>query len=821
MENKKKERILNLVQEYYSETNEDNTLFIPGISPIHASGIMVRAKDIASIVNYALDGWFTEFKACDKFKRDLKLYLDKKHCILVNSGSSASLVAVSTMVENYPDGKFILTTALAFPTTVSPIYQNNKIPIYVDVDLNTLSPNLEQVERFVAEHGDGVADLSGAIFTHTLGMPYPEYDIRKIIGEDRFLISDSCDALGANVKREKDGQEIISSIGEYSDMITQSYFAAHMISTAGEGGAILFNNPKYYKPAFSYVNWGKSCFPKDTPITTDIGIKKIQDLQPGDIVITHNGNESPVTDALHRKYSGKVYKINCRNRPRIIVTEEHPFLVYVGGNFVWKAVKDLKISDILVEKVSRLTVSENKFIWKYKTVANEKFEVLDFDDALFRLIGYWLSQGNVAKGLKGKSGYKENKYFYYRVDFSFHVDKKEIINDLKIQMEKSFGCSGVERKDNNSKVAIISFKSRKAYEFFSQFCGCGAANKHIPYVMMRSNPERLIHAVWGFVLGDGNKNFQGYNLSSISYELIEQMRRILLQNGILTSAHVRTKDKHKESIVNGKVIEQKHDLWTLSLYGVNAERFSNLSGDYYKARTKKRMTYIKDGYAHYKIRDIESYNVLDLDVYNVEVEKDHSYHAWGVAVHNCFCIPGQDNACGERFSKVNQGKMPDGYDHKYIFDRLGYNLKMTELQAAMGITQLEYIDYEVEMRKETYLYLYSALAKSNAEHLDFLSLSMISRSSPFGFPIFVKEDAPFSANDLIFYLEQNQIKTRRFFAGNITKQPGYMNLPYLKGDLSVTDYIMNNGFWIGCHSGITAQMIAFIQEKIEDFMEKY
>jgi len=433
MRDEKREKILELVREYYREKNEDNKIFIPGVSPIHASGITVRSKDIVSIVNTALDGWFTEFKACEQFRLKLKAHLDKKHCVLTNSGSSASLVAMSTMLELFPSRKFVLTTALAFPTTVAPIYQNNSIPIYVDVDLDTLSPNMSQVETFIKKH-----NVSGAIFTHTMGVPYPEHLVRELLGEDKFLISDGCDALGARVKQG-------DALGNYSDMLTLSFFPAHQISTAGEGGAVLFNKEEYYKPAFSFVNWGKSCY----------------------------------------------------------------------------------------------------------------------------------------------------------------------------------------------------------------------------------------------------------------------------------------------------------------------------------------------------------------------------------------CSPGQDNICGKRFSHVNQGKLPYGYDHKYVFDRIGYNLKMTELQAAMGGTQIDFIDSEVTARRENYLLLYLALSQDNEEYLTVGSTFPVGNSSPFGFPIYVKEGAPFTAKKLIAYLEDHKIRTRRFFAGNITKQPGYKDMPYIYTNLSVTDYIMNNGFWIGCHSGITTQMVEYVKQTMNDFMSKY
>jgi len=117
---------------------------------------------------------------------------------------------------------------------------------------------------------------------------------------------------------------------------------------------------------------------------------------------------------------------------------------------------------------------------------------------------------------------------------------------------------------------------------------------------------------------------------------------------------------------------------------------------------------------------------------------------------------------GKGFLKGKQGGLPLNYDHKYVFDRLGYNLKMTELQAAMGITQLSRFEDGLLKRKSNFLYLLYGLM--DVEHLSFIKSIYVGTSSPFGFPIFVNKDAPFSANDLIFYLEEHKIKTRRFFS---------------------------------------------------------
>lgn len=190
---------------------------------------------------------------------------------------------------------------------------------------------------------------------------------------------------------------------------------------------------------------------------------------------------------------------------------------------------------------------------------------------------------------------------------------------------------------------------------------------------------------------------------------------------------------------------------------------------------------------------------------------------WG---RSCHCKPGQQNTCGMRFSWDDRGDLPEGWDHKYIFDRPGFNLKMTDLQAALGLSQLSRIEDFVWARNANYYRLLSNLADS--EFLEFVVPPGGVRPSPFGFPILVKETAPFDAEDFIQYLEQHKIGTRRVFAGNITRQPGFMHLNYNKLDLSGSDRVMNQMFWIACGPFLrNGPMIDYMLDIIKTFLEQY
>jgi CDP-6-deoxy-D-xylo-4-hexulose-3-dehydrase len=190
---------------------------------------------------------------------------------------------------------------------------------------------------------------------------------------------------------------------------------------------------------------------------------------------------------------------------------------------------------------------------------------------------------------------------------------------------------------------------------------------------------------------------------------------------------------------------------------------------------------------------------------------------WGRA---CDCLPGQSNTCGHRFDieKLGIYDMPPGWDHKYTFSKLGYNLKMTEFQAALGMSQLTHLGEFVIIRQNNYDY-YTDYFREYVKYFDLIHVSANSSPSPFGFPIIVKKDAPFTAQEMIAYFEENKIRTRRFFGGNLTRQPFIKDLPYISKELPNTDYIMESGFWIGVHPQITHNHRAYVLEIADKFFE--
>jgi CDP-6-deoxy-D-xylo-4-hexulose-3-dehydrase len=191
-----------------------------------------------------------------------------------------------------------------------------------------------------------------------------------------------------------------------------------------------------------------------------------------------------------------------------------------------------------------------------------------------------------------------------------------------------------------------------------------------------------------------------------------------------------------------------------------------------------------------------------------------SFRDWG---RDCWCEPGKDNTCGKRFD-WQLGTLPCGYDHKYTYSHIGYNLKATEMQAALGLSQIDKLDYFIARRKENFAYLKAGL-KALEEFLILPEATEHSDPSWFGFPIGVKPDAPFTRDQLTRALEAQKIGTRLLFAGNLLRQPAYEGREVrVVGELTNTDFTMNQVFWIGVYPGLTREMLDFIVTTATDFV---
>jgi CDP-6-deoxy-D-xylo-4-hexulose-3-dehydrase len=205
-------------------------------------------------------------------------------------------------------------------------------------------------------------------------------------------------------------------------------------------------------------------------------------------------------------------------------------------------------------------------------------------------------------------------------------------------------------------------------------------------------------------------------------------------------------------------------------------------------------------------------------VNNASLKKiTESFRDWG---RDCWCAPGKDNTCGERYCQ-KLGELPEGYDHKYTYSHIGFNLKVSDMQAAVGLSQLTKADHFVTRRKENHSIL-SEMFKEFEEHFILPKATENSDPSWFGFMLTIREGSPIDRNKFVEYLEQNKIGTRLFFGGNLLRQPAYYNLNHRKiDDLRNTDLIMNNSFWLGVWPGLSQVHYDYIIDIVRNYINKY
>jgi CDP-6-deoxy-D-xylo-4-hexulose-3-dehydrase len=190
-----------------------------------------------------------------------------------------------------------------------------------------------------------------------------------------------------------------------------------------------------------------------------------------------------------------------------------------------------------------------------------------------------------------------------------------------------------------------------------------------------------------------------------------------------------------------------------------------------------------------------------------------SFRDWG---RDCYCAPGCDNTCGCRFEQKH-GDLPYGYDHKYVYSHSGYNLKITDMQAACGLAQLDKAAGFIQKRRENFNYLYNRL-QNLTEFLELTTATPKSNPSWFGFPITLKQEIGVNRVDLLRFMDQNKIGSRLLFAGNLTKQPYFKGVEHrVVGELTNTDITMNQTFWIGLYPGLGEEHFEFVAEKLEEF----
>ena len=284
-------KIANFVKSYLDSKQKE--VFIPGKTLIPPSGKLIGSKEIEYMISASLDGWLTTGRFNKEFEKNLADFLKIKHLITVNSGSSANLIAFSSLTSHLhkertiKPGDEIISVAAGFPTTVNPIFQNGAVPVFVDIKLPTYNINEDLIEAAITEKTKAI------MLAHTLGNPFNLNKITEICNKyNLWLIEDNCDALGSKYNDKY--------TGTFGDVATLSFYPAHHI-TMGEGGAVFTNNLRIKRIVESFRDWGRDCY-------CDPGIentcKKRFEWQLGDLpfgydhkyIYSHIGFNMKITD---------------------------------------------------------------------------------------------------------------------------------------------------------------------------------------------------------------------------------------------------------------------------------------------------------------------------------------------------------------------------------------------------------------------------------------------------------------------------------------------------------------------------------------------
>lgn len=248
----KKESLIKELITLYGNTSNKNQLFIPGETAVPVSGKVISDHEIQCMIEAALDGWLTTGRFNKKFEKELSKFIGVKHVLTVNSGSSANLVAFSTLTSDklgdkkITKGDEVIGVAAGFPTTVNPIIQFGAVPVFVDVELSTHNINADLIESAITEKTKAI------MLAHALGNPFEAEKIKSLCDKyNLWLIEDCCDALGAKFNGKR--------VGTFGDIGTLSFYPAHHI-TMGEGGAVFTDNDELKVIAESYRDWGRDCY---------------------------------------------------------------------------------------------------------------------------------------------------------------------------------------------------------------------------------------------------------------------------------------------------------------------------------------------------------------------------------------------------------------------------------------------------------------------------------------------------------------------------------------------------------------------------------
>lgn len=397
------------------------------------------------------------------------------------------------------------------------------------------------------------------------------------------------------------------------------------------------------------------CLPPRTCIYTNPAPRRIEEVIPGEKVLTANGNFSPVSRIFERDYKGEMVLVNPYYSDSLMLTPEHPVLCacqvrekqknvwrkeFKKPSIVWKTATDLEDTDFLLFPRYKKSEDLHEIEWEYrwrnsgcfrkKTESQKEFLrkvkiLIDFD--LLKLIGIYLSEGSISERRYLFKGSKKHNYTLY---FSFGKKETALIEETKRLFKKVFGVEPKEQITHTNTDLICA--KRVMVDFFSQF-GRNSYEKQLPLWVMNLPKEKLVYLIWGLVKGDGGVGKYDIKYFTVSEKLAYQLRLVFFKLGIIHSLKKRKKGGKSE--INGRVIKSCSPGFLITFSG-DSGRFLNekIGLDYKATRTSGNFGYVLDDYVMIPIRKVERVK-YEGKVYNLEVPGEESYTTFAGVVHNC------------------------------------------------------------------------------------------------------------------------------------------------------------------------------------------
>lgn len=751
------------------------------------------------------EGWFTEGHFTTEFERRLAEWVGARSASFCNSGSSANLLAVLTLKEMFAKGDRteVVTPACGFPTTLNPILQAGLKPVFVDVTFGTYVPDIEEVLEAITPR------TAFVVLPHTLGNPSPVHQVAKACANWEIgLLEDNSDSLGSLLDGKK--------TGTFGELATQSFYPAHHITSLDASEPVLLRSPK------GEVAW------------MQIGPFVDAGQYEGWQCVSFDGDGSlawrPVTGLVRHKCNESLLRITLEGGRATVVSASHSLFALKDDIAATVRASDIRLGQyILAPRVLPSAPKTKSVPYTAYTKGSWKprEERLLLAREVAELLGWFVAEGSLFRSSRGN----------HNITFTLGATETRIAARLCDIIANVFGAKARIYKRGQSALSVMA-SNKALFCFLLENCGTGAANKRVPPFVFDASDAFRSAFLKAYYEGDGHhRNQKGehdqWEAKTVSRELALGIHSLLLIAAFsprMSIAKAGLRDF-------GDYVSRCLPTYSVS-YGTTGNGRANalsFRGGHGPTKSPRRFGDL----VLLKVTKIEQVPSTTPYVYDLAVEGYENFVAgMGMVVHNtgeggaviinraalkrvvesyrdwgrdCWCEPGKDNTCGRRFDWNFEG-LPCGYDHKYVYSRIGYNLKATDLQAALGLAQMDRLDGFVEARRANF-YTLKAMLAGLEEHYILPQPAPLSQPSWFGFPITLRRGGHEERHALVRALEERGIGTRPLFGGNLLRQPAYAEL-FEHQHVPNTDIIAERTFWVGVWPGLKEADMTRIGESL-------